>query len=98
MPLNRGGGRDIPPGATFHRSVLDRMKEDQEYKPINDVFVKDTAGCVEPKDPDKLYTVVHPGGDVPAIPEQPLRHLKFKQVERERKSKGDKDLYCIEKE
>jgi hypothetical protein len=90
-----GGGRDIPPDANFHRSVLDRMKKgDPKYEPTNDVFIKDTAGNVKSRDSDKLCKVVPPGGDVPAISEQRLRHLEFKQVG---ESKRDKDLYYIER-
>jgi hypothetical protein len=89
-----GGGRDIPPDANFHRSVLDRMKRDPKYKPTNDVFIKDTAGNIKSRDSDKLCMVVPPGGNVPAISEQRLRHLEFTQVG---ESKGDKDLYYIER-
>jgi len=47
LPLNRGGGRDIPPNAKFHRSVLERMTHDLNYKPTNDVFLADAQGDVK---------------------------------------------------
>ena len=82
-----GGGRDIPPNAKFHRSVLDRMtmKGIPKYEPINDVFINDTAHSVE------LRKVLASDGPVSAASEQPLLHLEFKQ------SETDKDLYCIKK-
>ena len=42
FPLNMGGTRDIPPGATLHYSVLERMKDVSEYRPTNDVNVTRT--------------------------------------------------------
>jgi hypothetical protein len=72
------------------------MKRDPKYKPTNDVFIIDTAGDVESRDSDKLCRVVPPGGNVPAISEQRLRHLEFKQVQ-VRESERDKDLYHIER-
>ena len=38
-----GGTRDIPPGATIHYSVLERMKLLDKYRPTNDVNVARTA-------------------------------------------------------
>lgn len=37
-PLNTAGTRDIPPGALFHRSVIDRMRLfSDSYQPHNDI-------------------------------------------------------------
>jgi hypothetical protein len=44
---NRGRYRDVPPGAVFHRSVIDRLKMDAEYRPLNRTFTKSTALPVE---------------------------------------------------
>lgn len=62
-----GGGRDIPPGANFHRSVVDRitMRGDPklpEYKPINDLFMRDSAGNVKTSSNDKLHMVKRSDG------------------------------------
>ena len=49
LPLNMGGCRDIPPGALFHRAVVDRLKlnkdhDDVHYHPRNDVNFTQSVG------------------------------------------------------
>ena len=39
FPLNAGATRDIPPGAVFHHSVLERMHLDPHYRPENAIFM-----------------------------------------------------------
>jgi hypothetical protein len=38
FPLNKGQTRDIPPGAHFHHSLLERMKNPKDYRPTNEVW------------------------------------------------------------
>ncbi|MCJ1243570.1 hypothetical protein MMC30_000767 [Trapelia coarctata] len=38
FPLNKGATRDIPPGAVFHHSLLERMQASQTYRPKNHVW------------------------------------------------------------
>jgi len=64
------------------------------YKPINDVFIKDSENKVRSKASDKLHNVVVSGADVPKSQEEGLRHLEFKRVG---DSKRDRDLYYIER-
>ena len=41
FPLNGGAYRDIPPGALFHHSVIERMQEfPGGYKPQNDISLE----------------------------------------------------------
>lgn len=37
-PLNKGATRDIPPGAHFHQSLLERMQMSAGYRPKNHVW------------------------------------------------------------
>lgn len=38
FPLNKGATRDIPPHATFHPSVLERLQASEKYRPKNHVW------------------------------------------------------------
>jgi hypothetical protein len=86
-----GGGRDIPPGASFHQSVVDRMRDHKEYRPINDLFMKDSEGNIKDKR-DQLGTVVPPGRNAHATSSEPLRHLEFEKV---KEGGRDNDLYSV---
>ncbi|KAL1799675.1 hypothetical protein ACET3X_000017 [Alternaria dauci] len=51
-PLNKASGRDIPYGALLHDSLLKRLHDDPDYKPIN------TRGD------DKIHCLIHNKEDV----------------------------------
>ncbi|MCJ1471653.1 hypothetical protein MMC13_000293 [Lambiella insularis] len=44
FPLNKGGTRDIPEGAFFHHSVLERMRKFKSYRPENTVSITSKGG------------------------------------------------------
>lgn len=45
LPLNQGACRDIPPGAVYHHSVLERMHLNKEYDPKNVVFLHEARNA-----------------------------------------------------
>jgi hypothetical protein len=71
------------------------MRDDKEYRPINDLFMKDSEGNIKISGRDKrdtLGTVLSPGRIVHATSSEPLRHLEFEKV---KEGGRDNDLYSV---
>lgn len=66
FPLNRGGTRDIPLGAKFHPTVLQRMRltlrNEPKYTPTNDTTIP-TIGSEKAAHHLKDLELVHEEGD-----------------------------------